>query len=237
MRDSTSSKYQWLFITGGLLCLLFAFGLVTTFKGRFVSDPPSVQTSRSRELPQSANDEFADDKQTGKQDAKSSDDGKCMVYITGAVVRPGVYEIPHGGRVQDAVLAAGGFSGRADPEAVNLAARVTDEEHIKIPLKGEATAPRETNEALPNKTPKQSVRSTSAVKAVKADSITDKVNINRAGATELATLPGIGPKLSQTIIDYRDTNGPFQSLEDIKRVRGIGDKRFEALRDLITVGK
>lgn len=234
MIDSGSHLRKWLFFAGGIACLLAAFALVSTFKGRFPSDPPSVHTSASRPSAQTAADEFDDNEEAGSN-AKSD---KCVIYITGAVARPGVYEVPAGSRVDDALRAAGGFTSKADPEAVNLAARIEDEEHIKIPSRGEpqqsAAAQQKTaTGAADSQAPKSSVSS----KSSGAHASGEKIDINRANAAELMTLPGIGPKLSQTIIDYRDANGAFKSTEEIRKVKGIGQKRFESIQDMITTGK
>ncbi|TEU14080.1 MAG: hypothetical protein E3J21_16915, partial [Anaerolineales bacterium] len=143
------------------------------------------------------------------------------VYVSGAVAHPDVYELPYDSIVKDAIEAAGGPTGEADLNRINLARRVHDEEQIYMPRKGEESPP-----VSPPSGP--SLPSLSSQGG-------DKVNINTATAEELGTLPGIGPTKAQSIIDYRTTNGPFQSIEDIKDVRGIGDATFEKLKDKITV--
>jgi competence protein ComEA len=143
------------------------------------------------------------------------------VYVSGAVTHPDVYELPYDSIVKDAIEAAGGPTDEADLDRINLARRVYDEEQIYVPQKGE--------ESLPVSPPSgPSLHSPSSPGG-------GKVNINTATAEELDTLPGIGPSLAQRIIDCRTTNGPFQSIEDIKNVRGIGDVTFEELKDKITV--
>jgi competence protein ComEA len=143
------------------------------------------------------------------------------VYVSGAVARPDVYELPPDSIVKDAIEAAGGPTGEADLNRINLARRVQDEEQIYVPQKGEESPP-----VSPPSGP--SLSSPSGQKG-------DKVNINTATAEELDTLPGVGPSIAQRIIDYRTTHGPFQSIEDIKKVKGIGDATFEELKDKITV--
>ena len=140
------------------------------------------------------------------------------VYVSGAVAHPDVYELPSDSIVKDAIEAAGGPSGEADLNCVNLAQRVHDEEQIYVPQKGEESPP---------------VRPLSLPSPSKQES--GKVNINTATAEELSTLPGIGPTKAQSIIDYRTVKGPFQAIEDIKNVRGIGDATFEKLKDKIAV--
>jgi competence protein ComEA len=148
--------------------------------------------------------------------------GPIQVYVSGAVVHPGVYAIPWDSRVQQAIHAAGGALADADLVRVNLAQRVYDEQQIYVPYKGEIATP-----LLPTAIPRASGSVSSAPG--------QKININTASAGELEALPGIGPALAQRIVDYRQSAGPFQRLEDIKKVKGIGDGIFAQIKDLITV--
>ncbi|MEB2334958.1 MAG: ComEA family DNA-binding protein [Anaerolineaceae bacterium] len=141
-----------------------------------------------------------------------------VVQIAGAVPRPGVYALPRGARVQDAVSAAGGFLAEANKEKVNLARRVEDGERIEIPFGEGASLVISTDEADAANT-----------------SNADLVNINTASLFELDALPGIGPALAQRIIDYREENGDFLDITEIMDVSGIGPALFERLEDLITV--
>jgi competence protein ComEA len=129
-----------------------------------------------------------------------------------------VYALPEGARVQDVISAAGGFLAEADKEFINLARILEDGERVDIPF-GEGFSP---------------VIPTPLVEPVTSSS--DLININTAASFELDSLPGIGATLAGRIIAYRDTNGPFQSIEDIKNVSGIGDGLFERFKDMITVG-
>jgi len=147
----------------------------------------------------------------------ASTPGEIGVYIVGAVLSPGVYFLPQGSRVAEALEAAGGPTEEADLARVNLAKRVYDEEQIYVPRLGEENPP------LP-----LSVGSSGG-------QARGKININTATAAELETLPGIGPVLGQRIIDYREANGPFAAIEDIKSVRGIGEVTFEEIRESIFV--
>jgi competence protein ComEA len=154
------------------------------------------------------------------------------VYVVGAVVRPGVYPLTEGDRIEDAIRAAGGALADADLEGINLSARVHDEEQIRVPHQGEAPftpapAPPVANPAAPATTP--GLSSGGGPPAT-------PVNINQADAAALATLPGIGPALAGRIIAYRAEHGPFQHVEDIKLVRGIGDSIYETIRPYIVVG-
>lgn len=139
---------------------------------------------------------------------------KFSVYVSGQVKKIAVVELEDNGnlRLVDAVNKAGGLTDLADTEAVNLAAPLTDGQHIHIPTKEIFL----------------SQQSTSTAQG-------DLVNINTADAERLATLKGIGPALAQRIIDYREQNGAFKTVDEIKNVRGIGDKKFAAFKDKITV--
>ncbi len=141
-----------------------------------------------------------------------------VVHVAGAVVSPGVYTVPDGARVHDAVLAAGGPIDGADLDRLNLAAHLGDAERVYVPLVGE-------DEVMPLTTP-------SAGEQGPAQGM---VNLNRADADELETLPGIGPATAAAIIDDRQRNGPFATVDDLERVSGIGPATLERLRDLVTV--
>ncbi|HJR80528.1 MAG TPA: ComEA family DNA-binding protein [Anaerolineales bacterium] len=141
-----------------------------------------------------------------------------IVHITGAVPRPGVYALPDGSRVQDAIAAAGGFLAEAQKTDINLAALVIDGEKLDIPFI-EGASP-----VLPTPGP-------TVVAAT-----TELININTASQAELETLPGIGPTTAQMIISYREENGDFVSIEEIINVSGIGPGLYDRIKDLITVG-
>ncbi|MHB1018200.1 MAG: ComEA family DNA-binding protein [Coriobacteriia bacterium] len=151
----------------------------------------------------------------------------AVVHVAGAVLCPGVYSLPVGARVSDAVAAAGGALGSAAPDAVNLARIVADGERIYIPTQEEAEgAPGEVGTA-------GSWSGEPTAGGVSADGTID---VNRATAAELEELPGVGPATAQKIIDDRETNGPFTKPEDLMRVPGIGAKKFEAMREQVSVG-
>lgn len=134
-----------------------------------------------------------------------------LVHLLGAVEHPGLYELHDGARAVDAVAAAGGFLDTADQSQINLARFVADGEQIYVPAIGEVPA------------------------AVPGGSVGGKVNINTADAAALDTLPRVGPAMAARIIEWRETNGRFSSVEDLMNVTGIGDKTFEGLKDLVTV--
>ena len=148
--------------------------------------------------------------------AEATPSGELYVHVSGAVRTPGLYVLPPGSRVVDAVAAAGGFADEADRDAVNLARTLDDGEQLTVPREGEAPPP-------------------AAGGTGSASSGDARVDLNSADATLLETLPRIGPALAERIIAWRDDNGGFTSIEDLLAVPGIGDKMFESLRDLVTV--
>ncbi len=146
-----------------------------------------------------------------------------VVYVCGEVISPGVYELDAGSRINDAVIAAGGFSDDADESYVNLAATVSDGTKLKIPSK----------EEIQNE---QKIGIDSFDFNVDINSSEKKlININSASKEELKTIPGIGDGIAGKIMDYRDKNGKFSCIEDIMKVSGIKDKLFSKIRDYITV--
>jgi competence protein ComEA len=141
-----------------------------------------------------------------------------VVYVAGAVTTPGVYTLAAAARVADAVDAAGGAGVDADLGVVNLAAIVTDGERIYVPKVGE-TVP-----AVVGDSP-----------AAEATTPAGPVNVNSATADQLDVLPGVGPTTAAAIIAHREQHGPFQTVEQLGDVRGIGPAKLEALRGLVTV--
>ncbi|ANU11253.1 late competence protein ComEA [Planococcus antarcticus DSM 14505] len=139
-----------------------------------------------------------------------------MIDMKGQVVNPGVYELPAGSRMQDAIDAAGGFTADADSRAINLALIVMDETSLYVPAAGEEFV-------LPTMSQTASAGNSSLI------------NINLATEAELMELPGIGPSKATAILTYRDEAGSFKTPEELMEVTGIGDKTFEQLKDLIIV--
>jgi competence protein ComEA len=140
-----------------------------------------------------------------------------QVYVSGAVNDPEVVTLPPGSLVRDAVAAAGGADDEADLDAINLAAPLTDNAHVIVPTRGAATAPE-------------------GVVATPHSAGADKIDINRATAAQLEALPRIGPTKAQDIVAYREEHGPFQRIEEIQNVSGIGPGTFSSIEPYITVG-
>lgn len=149
-----------------------------------------------------------------KENAKPKE---VMVYISGAVRQPGVVKLNAEARVIDALNMLGGPLPTADLNAVNLAALLIDGQQIHVPNQGEAGS------------------IAVAYANHGGQSIGGKVNINTADISALDSLPGIGPAMAQKIIDHRKNNGPFRTPEDIKNVSGIGESKYQTIKDKITL--
>ena len=150
-----------------------------------------------------------------------------IIHITGAIKNPGVYQLKSTDRIVDAVKIAGGETEEANLDLINLAALLKDGQKIIVPYKTYNETGEETNTNTYSNA--ESVYSSSSV------STSAKININTANANMLQALTGIGPVLSERIIKYRNQNGFFGVIDDIKDVSGIGEKKFEGIKDLICV--
>ena len=151
-----------------------------------------------------------------------------IVHITGAVKNPGVYQLKSTDRIVDAVKIAGGETEEANLDLINLAALLKDGQKIIVPYKIYNENGEETNKNIDNNAEVIYFSSSSG-------SVSGKININTANAIMLQALPGIGPVLSKRIIEYRNQNGLFGIIDDIKDVSGIAEKKFEGIKDLICV--
>ena len=149
------------------------------------------------------------------------------VHICGAVVSPGVYEIPPGSRVYEAVMAAGGYRDDADKDYVNQALVLNDSDKLVIPTLADTEAM-----VIPSNGKKKEFGIGSGVPVSESSG---KVNINTAGVEELCTLPGIGEARAKVIISYRESSGPFKSIEDIMNVSGIKQASFDKIKNDICV--
>jgi competence protein ComEA len=167
-------------------------------------------------------------KPTGTTGAASGGDTPIIVHVAGAVARAGVVELPGDARVIDAVEAVGGATAEGDLDRLNLAAHVVDGARVYVPKQGEADPG-----ALGDATDPGSVAD--GTPSASAPSPTAKVNLNTATQEQLEALPGIGPTYAQAIIAARTSRGGFTSVNELREVRGIGDKRFADLAPLVTV--
>ncbi|BCA85652.1 competence protein ComEA [Enterococcus saigonensis] len=156
-------------------------------------------------------------KEAKKSNSKDKDD-RITVDVKGEVVKPGVYELPREARMQKLIELAGGFTKEAQQKEINLAQKLTDQQMIYVPNQKEVNS-------INNMVEKEKTE----------NNVTEMVNINTANLTELQTLSGIGIKKAEAIISYREENGNFKAIEELKEVSGIGEKTVEKLRASITI--
>ncbi len=207
-------------IFAGVIFLAFLIANVFSnggFKDIFNKNEDEIVMSK----PDNENLDDMKNKETSPNDLSIEDK---KVYISGEVKNSGVYDIKDGDRLDDLVKRAGGFTEKADINAINLALRLEDQMKIYIPNIDENQNINADNTNL----------AMGEVTSTNPKSSGQKININLASKDELMTLPNIGEKRAQAILDYRQEN-KFTKIEDIKNVSGIGDKYFEAMKDLITV--
>ncbi|NMB09430.1 MAG: hypothetical protein GX982_01905 [Tissierellia bacterium] len=152
-----------------------------------------------------------------------------LIHITGEVKSPGIVKLQEGDRIIDAIEKAGGLTSKADQSSINLAQKLFDEDKVNIPEVGQ-------NIEDPNTSIEVVSQGSGVVESGNSSgsSGSGKININNASKEELKTLPGVGEATSQKIIDYRESS-KFTTPEDIMKVSGIGEKKFEAIKEMITV--
>ena len=148
-------------------------------------------------------------------EAEPADAPELVVHVAGAVRQPGLYTLEEGSRIDDAIARAGGATGKAVLDAVNLAAPVADGQQILVPARGGGGGA----------SPAGSAGSPGAAGG--------RVHLNTATLEQLDALPGIGPVTAQEILDYREEKGAFQSVDELDAVPGIGPARLEQLRELV----
>lgn len=194
--------------------------LMVALQPRAAEGLPALETTAGPAPGGAADDSFA-----------AADEPRLLVHVLGEVQQPGVYELAAGSRVVDAVSAAGGLTPRADTGGMNLARKLTDGEQVYVAAVGETRPPSLDAPGQDGGAPGGGAGGTGGSSGAGGA----LVNLNTATATELETLPRIGPAMAQRILDYRTANGPFTSVDDLTEVPGIGDATLEGLRDLVTV--
>lgn len=203
---------KWLLLGSGVFMVI----LITLLVGIYlmVNKEPRVDTTMWEETSLTTTAEVATD--------ATKERAETMIYvdIKGAVKVPGIYQLKNQQRIWDALALAGGVSEEADTAQVNYAQKVKDQMIIYVPKKGEPVP--QSLETLQESAPAQQNQE-------------EKINLNTATEAELQTISGIGAKKAQEIIRFRDEQGPFKTVEELKNVPGIGEKTVERLKDMLTV--
>lgn len=203
-------EYKIIVICTGLGLLVGGFFLLKP-----APQTPVKETNLQAEVAAVSKDSSIE-KEVNKEEPLEQD--LITVDVKGAVKSPGIYDLPVGSRVNDAVQKAGGLTEQADSKSLNLAQKVSDEALVYVPTKGEESASQQAGSGAPSSTSKDK-----------------KVNLNKASLEELKQVKGLGGKRAQDIIDHRETNGKFKSVDELKKVSGIGAKTIEKLKDYVTV--
>ena len=202
-----------------IIVICTSLGLLVS--GFFLLKPaphtPVKETNLQAEVAAVSKDSVSKKEVKKEEKEESLEQDLITVDVKGAVKAPGIYDLPVGSRVNDAVQKAGGLTEQADSKSINLAQKVSDEALVYVPTKGEE-ANQQANSGASSSTNKEK-----------------KVNLNKASLEELKQVKGLGGKRAQDIIDHRETNGKFKSVEELKKVSGIGAKTIEKLKDYVTV--
>jgi len=216
------TRAQKLFVAAGLLCILAGVFLMSLRAPRESREPVEMLVHQQQPT-------------------------EVLVHVVGEVAKPGLYRLPAGSRINDAVKAAGGFTEHADVATVNLAAVLDDGQQISV---GKVASARRTAEseqpppseqptpAAPTQAPEMPVPlAEQGQQAVQTPPSypARKVSLNRAGPEELELLPGIGPELARRICYYRREHGGFSQLEDLLKVKGVGKDTLEQIRPYVTL--
>ena len=200
-----------------IIVICASLGLV--LGGFFLLNParqtPAMETNLQTEVSTVSKDS-TDEKEDKNQKEEVVEQDLITVDVKGAVKSPGIYDLPVGSRVNDAVQKAGGLIDNADSKSINLAQKISDEALVYVPTKEEAANQESYSNATGNKESK-------------------KVNLNKASLEELKQVKGLGAKRAQDIIDHRESNGNFKSVDELKKVSGIGAKTIEKLKEYVTV--
>lgn len=205
-------KYKIIVICAGLGLALGGFFLLKP-----ATQTPAKETNLQAEVT-SVSQESTDEKEEKNRKEESAEQDLITVDVKGAVKAPGIYDLPAGSRINDAVQKAGGLTEQADAKAINLAQKISDETLVYVPTQGEEVSSQPASSSTGGASNKEK-----------------KVNLNKASLEELKQVTGLGGKRAQDIISHRESNGKFKSVDDLKKISGFGAKTIEKLKDYVTV--
>lgn len=206
-------EYKIIVICAGLGLALGGFFLLKP-----TSQTPVKEKNLQAEVAAVSKDSSSEKEVKKEEKEESAEQDLITVDVKGAVKSPGIYDLPVGSRVHDAVQKAGGLTDEADSKSLNLAQKISDEALVYVPTKGEEVTSQQTGSGTTPSTSKEK-----------------KINLNKASLEELKQVKGLGGKRAQDIIDHREANGKFKSVDELKKVSGIGAKTIEKLKDYVTV--
>lgn len=221
-RDIFEKNKLWSVLIGGGVVLGLGLVVWTQFLA------PVQPVSADLALPSSAQGAISKNSEKSASTSEpetSSSKTDLVVDVKGAVNKEGVYRLAADSRVTDAIKAAGGLTAQADKKSINLAQKISDEEVIYVANQGEDIS------VISTPSPSSATTDASGSK----EETTEKINLNTATLADLQTISGIGQKRAQDIIDYRDNNGGFKSVDDLTNVSGIGEKTLEKLKSEVSV--
>ena len=200
------------------ICAVLGLALGAFFLLKPSTPEPAKETNLQAEVAAVSKDSLSEKEVKKEEKEESPEQDLITVDVKGAVKSPGIYDLPLGSRVHDAVQKAGGLTEEADSKSLNLAQKISDEALVYVPTKGEEAASQQATSGTSPSTSKEK-----------------KVNLNKASLEELKQVKGLGGKRAQDIIDHREANGKFKSVDELKKVSGIGAKTIEKLKDYVTV--
>lgn len=233
-------------VVGIIIISVIIFGIVKSIgKGNELNNN-NFKSSNSfeNELTESITSSLNINKDNKNIDESSNKN--IFVHIDGAVKNPGVYELNENARLNELIQKAGDVTSDANTKSINLATILTDGSKIYIPFSSEESGDNneltntETKDGISIKTNNSNskeVLNTSNLKTTNNNILKDKININKANASDLMKINGIGESTANKILDYREHNGKFNSIEEIKEVKGIGEAKFKNIQNYITVRK
>ena len=200
-----------------VICAVLGLALGGFFLLKPTSQTPVKEKNLQAEVAAVSKDSSSDKEVNKEEKEESAEQDLITVDVKGAVKSPGIYDLPVGSRVHDAVQKAGGLTEEADSKSLNLAQKISDEALVYVPTKGEEAASQQVASGTTPSTSKEK-----------------KINLNKASLEELKQVKGLGGKRAQDIIDHREANGKFKSVDELKKVSGIGAKTIEKLKDYVT---
>lgn len=223
-------------IIGSMIIIAFLYYIYTKEDESVISTEEIVEEN----MIENTAENLEENEETTKEDVD-----KIVVHVSGAVNKEGIVKLEENSRISDAIDKAEGLKENADTKNINLAFKLEDGMKIYIPTIGESREQNEQNgqsqnQTLMDETSKYVTSSSGVVQEEQTNGKSEqkkneKININTATQTQLETLPGIGPSTSLKIVNYRKENGKFKNIEEIKEVSGIGDVKYENIKDLICV--